>query len=96
MKSDYSKKVEMICPLCGSTTFEYDTEKEDGDVTCISCKRVFTRDELFNANQENLNANMEDIQNEVLKDTAHEIKNMMKKTFGNNTNFKIKWGKYDC
>lgn len=91
MKSDYSKNVELICPVCGSTTFEYDTEKEDGKVTCISWKRVFTRDKLLEENQENLNANMEDLQIEVLKDTTKEIKNMMKKTFENNKNLKIKW-----
>lgn len=90
MKSDYSRNVEMICPVCGSKTFEYDTEIEDGDVKCISCERVFTRQELFDANQENMNINLEEIQQEVVKDTADEINKMLKKTFGNNKNFKIK------
>ena len=90
MKSDYSKNVELICPVCGSKTFEYDTEIEDGDVTCISCKKVFTREELFEVNQENMNINLEELKQEVLKDTSDEIHKMFKKTFGNNKNFTIK------
>jgi len=90
MKDDYGKNVEMICPVCGSRTFEYDKEIEDSPVKCDSCKKEFTRDGLFEANRENLTANMDDLKKEVLKDTESEIKKMFKKSFGNNKNFKIK------
>lgn len=81
MKSDYSRNVEMICSECGSKTFEYDTEKEDGNVTCISCQRIFTRQELFDVNQENMNINLEEIKQEALKDERNEIKKMLNKIF---------------
>jgi formylmethanofuran dehydrogenase subunit E len=50
MKDDYSKKVEMICPVCGGKMFEHDSEVPDGPVKCISCNRSYSRDQLVKAN----------------------------------------------
>ncbi len=90
MKNDYSRKIEMICPVCGSKTFESDNEIQDDDVTCLCCKKTFTRDELSNANKNNIDQNLSKIKEEVLQDTKKEMQDMLKKAFGNNKNIKIK------
>ena len=88
MKDDYAINVEMVCPLCGGKTFEYD--ELDSPVKCIGCNKIFTREELFDSNQENMSINMDELKKEVLDDVASDFKNMLKKTFKNNKNFKIK------
>lgn len=84
MKNDYDKRVELICPICGSKTFKYNNEDDMSDVTCISCNKIFSRDELFESNQENLNINLDELKQELLHDTSNDIKKMLKNTFGKN------------
>jgi len=80
MKESYDRSVELICPVCGGKTFSFDNEIDDGDVTCIQCKKVFTRDELNEANQENISVNLEEVKKEVVDDIKEEFKNMFKKS----------------
>jgi predicted nucleic acid-binding Zn-ribbon protein len=89
MKADYSRKVEMICPVCGGKTFQYESAVTDSPVTCVICKRTFSRDQLVNANQENVDANLNELGDEVMKDVRKDISDMIQKTFGNNKNFRI-------
>ena len=90
MKDDYGRRVELLCPVCGGKQFEYDETKADGPVTCILCKRAFSRDQLIDANQENVAANLDELKDEVMKDVQKDLTDMFKKTFGNNSNFRIK------
>ncbi|TGM74383.1 hypothetical protein EHR01_10680 [Leptospira mtsangambouensis] len=90
MKKEYSRKIELICPLCGSKLFEYDEQKENPDITCISCKKIFKKDELTEANQENFSININELHKEATKDIAKDLKEILKKTLGKNKNFKIK------
>lgn len=86
MKESYDRSVELICPVCGGKTFSFDNEIDDGDVTCVQCKRVFSRDELNDANQENISVNLEEVKKEVVDD----IKKDFQKMFINNKHFRIK------
>jgi RNA polymerase subunit RPABC4/transcription elongation factor Spt4 len=43
---DLIRNVEMICPICGSKRFIYDSEDNNKPVTCENCKRFFTKEEL--------------------------------------------------
>jgi uncharacterized Zn finger protein (UPF0148 family) len=90
VKDEYSKKVEMICPVCGGKTFEYDSAIADGPVKCISCKREFSREALVDSNQENMAIHTDELKSEVMEDVAKEMKEMLKKTFGNDKNFTVK------
>ena len=79
MKNDYDRSIEMICPVCGGKTFHYDNEIENGNVTCIQCKKEFTRDELREANQENISVNLDEIKKEVMDDITADLRKMLKK-----------------
>jgi hypothetical protein len=84
MKDDYTKNVEMICPVCGGKTFQYDSEAVDLRATCISCKRTFSRDELLAGNGETISANMKELQKEAVEDIGNEIRKKLKEAFGKN------------
>ena len=86
MKQNYDRSVELICPVCGGKTFSFDNEIDDGDVTCVQCKKIFTRDELNEANQENISVNFEEVKKEVIDDINKDFKNMFK----NNKHFRLK------
>jgi uncharacterized Zn finger protein (UPF0148 family) len=86
MKESYDRSVEMICSVCGGKTFSYDNKVEDGEVTCVQCKKVYTRTELSDANQENISVNLEEVKMEVIEDIKKDFKNIFK----NNKRFRIK------
>jgi len=86
MKQNYDRSIELLCPVCGGKTFSFDNEIEDGDVTCVECKNVFTREEINAANKENIEVNLNEIKKEVLGD----IKKDLQSHFKNNKYFRIK------
>lgn len=81
MKKNYDRTIELICPVCGNKTFSYDSENEESDVTCLECNNIFTRKELQEANQENININLAETKKEVLKDVENDIQKMIKNIF---------------
>lgn len=86
MKKQYSKNIELICPICGSKLFKYDANDENPDITCLSCNKIFKKDALTEANQENFSLHLKELHKKATKD----LKEMLKKTLGKNKNFKIK------
>jgi len=81
MKKNYDRNIELICPVCGNKTFSFDSENEESDITCLECNNIFTRKELQEANQENININIDETKAEVRKDVENEIKKKIKKIF---------------
>ena len=74
MKEDYSKNVELVCPVCGNKQFEH-KENESTDIyICISCKRSFTKEEMIDKNTEIINGNIDDLKKEVMSDLTNEFK----------------------
>jgi hypothetical protein len=86
MKKDYSRKIGLFSPLCASEIFSYDDEKEDSLVECLDCKKTFTRDEIREANQENIANNVEAVEKEIMRDIESHLKKILK----GNKHFKIK------
>ena len=86
MKKDYSRKIELFCPLCANKVFSYDDENEDSLIECVDCRRKFTRDEIKQANQENISNNLESVKKEVISDIREDFKKMFK----GNKNLKLK------
>ena len=82
MKNSYDRNVVLVCPVCGGKTFSYDSEDDNSTVTCTSCNKVFSRDEIIRANQENIDINAKEVRDEIIKDTSEDIKKMFKKHFG--------------
>lgn len=79
---DLSRKVAMLCPLCGNDQFGcLDEELGDSVDTpdearfrCSDCGSVFTKEELIAENAEVLDNAVEDIKEDLLKELQKEMK----------------------
>jgi uncharacterized Zn finger protein len=86
----YNRNISMNCPTCGSTQFS-GAEDDSGElVTCASCGRVLTRDELLRENSENIAVNVEEVKAQVLKDISKQLQDSLKKAFKGSKNIRIK------
>lgn len=80
MKAEkYDRAVAMICPTCGNTQFEYDDASDQ--LRCVSCDRVFERDELIRENGEIIEAKATEMGAEVLRDATKELRESLRKAF---------------
>ena len=79
MKDNYSRNVELICPICGGVSFSYDENNLNTIYTCINCKNNFTKDEILEANSENIDINLTEIKDSVIKDIEKDFKKILKK-----------------
>ena len=78
MNSDkYNRSVNLICPTCGGDQFEYD-EVEVTHITCVSCEREMTKEELINENSENIQVNVAEVTQNIKKDFEKKIKDIFK------------------
>jgi len=78
----YDRSLTLLCPTCGNSQLE--TQEDDSEneiIRCPSCDRSMTKEELIRENGENIDANIEEIQNEVIKDVEKELSNIMNKIF---------------
>ncbi|WP_313457992.1 hypothetical protein [Stenotrophomonas sp.] len=88
----YSRKIILNCPTCTGTQFEFDEAETSGDapIKCTSCERVMTRNELKEANAENIGAHLEEVKKQVTQDVQKQLHHTLKKAFRANKDFKIK------
>jgi predicted RNA-binding Zn-ribbon protein involved in translation (DUF1610 family) len=85
----YDRSISLNCPTCGGTEFEYESESVDNDsmpIKCPSCGFTTTKSDLIAANGENIEANVEDIKEQFLK----EVKQSLSDAFKGNNFFKLK------
>lgn len=76
----------MYCPICGNDQFSCIDESIDNlsdapnDVTlkCSDCGSIFTKGELIESNQDIINANIEEIKQEAIKELEKKLKRMFK------------------
>lgn len=78
MKDDYSKSVSLFCPICGNDQFESEESDINCPVTCVSCKQVFSREELQEYNQSLIDNAIDEIKDEVVSDLTKDIKKIFK------------------
>ena len=84
---DLSRNVKLYCDVCGNDQFsiinDIDCElKEAPDETkmqCSDCGKNFTKAELIELNQEVIEANIEDIKKEAVKEFEKELSKVLKK-----------------
>lgn len=84
---DLSRNVKLYCDVCGNDQFltidDIDCElKETPDETkmqCSDCGKIFTKAELIELNQEVIEANIEDIKKETVKEFEKELSKVLKK-----------------
>lgn len=87
--ANYNRSIPLNCPTCGSTEFGSDHE-EASLVTCQSCGKTLTRDELVDENGENIAEHVNEVKAQVLKDVTEELRNTIKKAFKGNKNIRFK------
>jgi uncharacterized Zn finger protein (UPF0148 family) len=75
----YNRQIELLCPTCGNTQFEYKENESEGTVKCTSCNRELTRDELLRENEELISESQKEIIRAAAKDAANELKKIFKR-----------------
>jgi uncharacterized Zn finger protein (UPF0148 family) len=86
----YSRTVALQCPTCGNSEFKFESEETNGPIECVSCNRVFTREELISENGENIEANLDEIKAAVAQDVKKEVSDMLRKAFSGSKYIKIR------
>lgn len=84
---DLSRNVTLFCDVCGNDQFstldeikcELSEAPDETRVQCSDCGKVFTKAELLEVNQEVINANLEEIQNEAIKEMEKMLSKALKK-----------------
>lgn len=84
---DLSRNVTLYCDVCGNDQFstidkitcELIDAPDETRMQCSDCKKIFTKAELLEVNQEVINANIEDIQKEAVKEFEKELAKALKK-----------------
>ena len=84
---DLSRNVTLFCSVCGNDQFSTLDEgiddlmeaPDDTKIKCSDCGSVFTKAELIEENQDVINANIEDIKNEAMKEIEKELSKALKK-----------------
>lgn len=84
---DLSRKVTLYCDMCGNDQFSTIDEitcelidaPDETRMQCSDCKKIFTKAELLEVNQRVIDANIEDIKKESIKELEKELKKAFKK-----------------
>lgn len=84
---DLNRKVTLYCNVCGNDHFSTLDEGIDDllkapnntKIKCSDCGRIFTKAELIEENQNIINANIEDIKNDAIKEIEKELAKAFKK-----------------
>lgn len=88
----YSRQVLMLCPTCGGDQFSYDSaDTQDTAIyTCARCGLQISKDDLIQANSENVQEHVKEIGQEAVKDIAEEFRRSLKNAFRGNKHIRIK------
>jgi len=84
---DLSRNVTLFCDVCGNDQFssldnlisDFENASDESKIQCSVCKKIFTKAELIEVNEEVINLNIEEIQNEVIDEFEKEMKKIFKK-----------------
>lgn len=87
-----NRKVTIFCPTCGNDQFscvndnidDLSDAPDDTKLKCSDCGNVITKSELIESNQDIINANIEEVKQEAIKEFEKELKKAFKGA-------KIKW-----
>jgi uncharacterized Zn finger protein (UPF0148 family) len=80
----FNRTVPVLCPTCGGSQFS-----EGDSVTCVTCNRVTTRDELLRDNQENFQAHAKEIGEAAVEDVRKGLKEMLAEAFKGSSVIKL-------
>ena len=82
---DLSRSVRMICRVCGNDMFEILDKTDDmlsapgnTKLRCSDCKKVYTKQELLDDNEEVINSYIEDIKEDAIAEIKNELNRSLK------------------
>lgn len=75
-ESKYDRRTTLNCPTCGGTEFDQDDTSDV--IKCAGCGLKTTKDALIEANDENVNAHVAEIGDELVKDMTKSLKDAFK------------------
>ncbi len=81
---DVVRHVDLSCPTCGCVEFSHDEPPagedytDDWEFTCAHCGRTFTRRNLIEANQDAIDATVEEMGDELARATVKDIEKQLK------------------
>lgn len=81
-----NRNITLHCPTCGNDQFScvdvnFDDLSDAPDevkLKCADCNSIFTKGELIEANEDTINANIEDIKNEAMQKIEKSLKKIFK------------------
>ena len=82
------REIQLICPSCGCSEL-HELESDNDIITCASCGRVMSREELKDGNSESISATIDEMTQEVTDYAETEVKKMLEKSFSKLGNMKI-------
>lgn len=82
MKKEYFLNINMKCPVCADTDFVIDGDQ----YTCNSCTSTYEKNELIEANSEEIEISKSELINDFKSDLGKDIL----KIFNNSKFFKVK------
>lgn len=88
----YDRDVPLLCPTCGNSLFEHEsgTDETIELVSCASCGREMTKDQLIRDNSENMSEHVREVSEEVRKDVVNEFRKNLRKAFRSSRNIRFK------
>lgn len=86
----YGRTIAMNCPTCGGTQFSVTEDDARELVTCASCGRETTKEELLRENSENIEEHVKEVGDQVVKDVSRQLQDSLKKALRGNKNIRIK------
>jgi len=80
-----SRSVRMICKICGNDMFEFLDKTDDlisapenTKLRCSDCKKIYTKQELIDDNEEAVNSYIEEIKKDAIEEIKKEINKSLK------------------
>ena len=88
----YDREIALLCPTCGNGLFEHESGIDETIelVSCASCGREITKDQLIRDNSENISEHVKEARKEVKADIIDEFRKNLRKTFRGSRNIRIK------
>lgn len=86
---EQNRTIEMNCPVCADTLFQHN-EDENSLIICNSCLSEFTRQELKEANSENIGQHKREMIDKAINEVKKKLQKDIKNIFKNSKNFKVK------
>ncbi len=87
--NDFEKNIVLFCPVCGNDQFaSLDVDDNANELInaddnirfeCSDCKAIYTKAELIEANSENIELNIKDAEEEIIKSVEKQLKKAFKK-----------------